>query len=161
MPFRARLKRVFGRSPTGSSSELSTTVSESSRKADKKRQKEDSNGNQITQKSGEMPKPKYGGPINKEHQKTLRAFKWPSDNWLPRRQSQQSQYSPTASKPTSRMNSFHRISLNPKSRRASHVDPAMQENRRASYVDPAMQESVEDPGDVSNGMSIALEDRML
>ena len=142
MPFRARLKRVFGRSPTDSSSELSTTVSDSSRKVDKKRQKEESNQSQNTHKPGEMPKQKYGGPVSKEHQKTLRAFKWPSDDWLPRRRSQQSQYSPTASKPTSRMNSFRRISLNPKSRRASHVDPAMRE-------------SVDEPGDVSNGMSMA------
>ena len=136
MPFRARLRRVFGRSPNESSSEHSTSTPDSARA--KKHPHEEPNDRADTYNIGEMPKPKYGGPINKEHQKTLRAFRWPSDDWNPRRHSHQSQYSPTASKPTSRMNSFRRLSLNPKSRRTSHVDPAMRE-------------SVEEQAEVSNG----------
>ena len=140
MPLRARLKRAFGKSPNDSGSELSMAKSNASK--DKDRESKRQHGHDNTYKPGEMPKPKYGGPVNKEHQKTLKAFRWPSDSeyQADRRPSHHSQYSPTASKPTSRMNSL-RTSLFPQS-------------RRPSQTHPSRMGSVDDAGVVKHGMLV-------
>jgi len=110
MPFRARIKQAFSRS---SVSEEGADLTQVASKASKKEKKQKTPDNVY--KFGEvMPKAKYRGPVNQEHQEKLQAFNF--SNAFGRRNSEQSQYSPFGSKFPSRRGSFlSRLSLGPKS----------------------------------------------
>lgn len=86
MPFRARLKKVFGRTSSGSS-EGSMTPS----------------GHPIEYyKPGEVPRSKYRGPWNQEHQDKLSSFNFA---WGRKTSFQGSEYSPAQTRAQSRAQS--------------------------------------------------------
>lgn len=116
MPFRARIKQAFSRS---SVSEEGADLTQVASKASKKERKQKTPDNVY--KFGEiMPKAKYRGPVNPEHQEKLQAFNF--SNAFGRRNSEQSQYSPFGSRFPSRRGSFlSRLSLGPRSGQQSHV----------------------------------------
>ena len=124
MPFREKVKRAFGRdSPEGGSD---------TPKKEKKQKVPDN-----VYKPGEaMPRPKYRGLYDKEHQDKLKSFSFA----FGRRKSEQSQYSPLGSKLPSRRGSF--LSLGRKS---------FARSRQPSHVDPALMEAAEGDDDVGNG----------
>ena len=135
MPFRAKMKRAFGRdSPEEGSDQAQTNGKVSDKK--KKKQKLPDN----VYKPGEvMPRPKYRGPYDKEHQDKLTSFNFA--NAFTRRKSDYSEYSPMGSKLPSRRGSFLGIGRKSFAR-----------SRQPSYVDPALMESKEGDDDVTNGM---------
>ena len=135
MPFRAKMKRAFGRdSPEEGSDQAQTNGKVSDKK--KKKQKLPDN----VYKPGEvMPRPKYRGPYDKEHQDKLTSFNFA--NAFTRRKSDYSEYSPMGSKLPSRRGSFLGIGRKSFAR-----------SRQPSYVDPALMESKEGDDDVANGM---------
>ena len=137
MPFRAKVRRVLGRP---SVSEEGADLTQTTSKASKKEKKPKAPNNVY--KPGEvMPKPKYRGPVNKEHQEKLRAFSFAGA--FGRRNSEQSQYSPMGSRLPSRRNSvLGKFSFGSKS-------------RQQSYVDAPVKESTEGDDDVKNGKIIA------
>ncbi len=126
MPFRDKMKRAFGRPQNDDGSDLTHTSSKSSKK-----QKAEQPNNVY--KSGEpMPKPKYRGPYNKEHQEKLSSFSF-SDAWKSRRKSDNSMYSPLGSRLPSQVGSLKsrksRKSLGgTRSRQQSHVEGMVVEN---------------------------------
>ena len=130
MPFRAKMKRAFGRD----SSEEGTDAP----KKEKKQKLPDN-----VYKPGEpMPRPKYRGPWDKEHQDKLTSFSFA--NAFGRRKSEQSEYSPMGSKLPSRRGSF--LNMGRKS---------FARSRQQSHVDPALMEATERDDDVANGMTFA------
>ncbi|KAL8794194.1 MAG: hypothetical protein Q9195_003262 [Heterodermia aff. obscurata] len=133
MPFRAKMKRAFGRdSPDEASDQAQTNGKVSDKK--KKKQKLPDN----VYKPGEvMPRPKYRGPYDKEHQDKLTSFNFA--NAFSRRKSDYSEYSPMGSKLPSRRGSFLGIGRKSFAR-----------SRQPSYVDPALLESKEGDDDVTN-----------
>lgn len=137
MPFRAKMKRAFGRdSPDDGSDQAQTNGKVSDKKKKKKKQKLPDN----VYKPGEvMPRPKYRGPYDKEHQDQLTSFNFA--NAFTRRKSDYSEYSPMGSKLPSRRGSF--LGFGRKS---------FARSRQPSYVDPALMESKEGDDDVTNGM---------
>ena len=127
MPFRAKVKRAFGRD---SAEEGSDTP-----KKEKKQKLPDN-----VYKPGEpMPRPKYRGPWDKEHQDKLGSFSFASA--FRRRKSDYSQYSPMGSKVHSRRGSF--LSVGRKS---------FARSRQQSHIDPTLMEAAERDDDVANGM---------
>lgn len=117
------MKRAFGRPQNDDGSDLTHTSSKSSKK-----QKAEQADNVY--KSGElMPKPKYRGPYNKEHQEKLSSFSF-SDAWKSRRKSDNSMYSPLGSRLPSQVGSLKsRKSLGgARSRQRSHVEGMVVEN---------------------------------
>lgn len=110
MPFREKMKRAFGRSPsTSDGSELAKTSSKGSKK-----------DQENIYKPGEMPKPKYRGPYNQAHQDKLSAFSF-GGAWA-RRKSDQSQYSPMGSRlPSRRGSTLGGRSPEARSRQQSYV----------------------------------------
>ena len=126
MPFREKMKRAFGRSPsTGDGSGLTKTSSKSSKRDP-----------DSVYKPGEMPKSKYCGPYNQAHQDKLSAFSF-GGAWT-RRKSDQSQYSPMGSRLPSQRGSM----LSGRSPEAR--------SRQQSYVGQVV-ESTEGDDDVVNG----------
>ncbi|KAK4694476.1 hypothetical protein P7C71_g3114, partial [Lecanoromycetidae sp. Uapishka_2] len=83
MPFRAKMKRALGRGTSAEGDDLTRTDTDKSNKS-KKPKKEKLPDNIY--KPGEMPKPKYRGPYNKEHQDKLSAFSF-GDAWTRRKSS--------------------------------------------------------------------------
>ena len=137
MPFRAKMKRAFGRDSPEESSDQAQTNGKVSDKKKKKKQKLPDN----VYKPGEaMPRPKYRGPYDKEHQDKLTSFNFA--NAFTRRKSDYSEYSPMGSKLPSRRGSF--LGMGRKS---------FARSRQASCVDPALMESKEGDDDVTNGMA--------
>ncbi len=117
------MKRAFGRPPNDDGSDLSHISSKHSKK-----QKAEQPDNVY--KLGEsMPKPKYRGPYNKEHQEKLSSFSF-SDAWQSRRKSDNSMYSPLGSRLPSQVGSLKsRKSLGgARSRQQSHVEGMVEEN---------------------------------
>lgn len=92
MPFRERVKRAFGRTPSSSSSsDLSKTTSHKS--------------SVFYQPGEQMPRPKYRQPVDKKHTERLESFNF-SFAGEGRRKSVTSTYSPMGSRWPSRQNSF-------------------------------------------------------
>ena len=133
MPFRAKMKRAFGRPNSDDGSELSHTSS----KASKKPRAEPPDD--VYRVGEPMPKPKYRGPYNKEHQAKLSSFSF-SDAWKSRRKSDNSLYSPLGSRLPSQVGSL-------KSRKS--IGGAR--SRQQSYVDGMVAESADGDDDVMNG----------
>ena len=137
MPFREKMRRALGRT---SVSEEGADLTQIASKASKKEKKQRTPSNVY--KPGEaMPKPKYRGPVNKEHQDKLHAFEFSSA--FRRRNSEQSQYSPMGSRLPSRRNSLLGfVGFGGRS-------------RKQSLVDPMVKESTEGDDDVKNGKTNA------
>lgn len=130
MPFREKMKRAFGRSPsTSDGSDLAKASSKGSKK-----------DQDNIYKPGEMPKPKYKGPYNQSHQDKLSAFSF-GGAWA-RRKSDQSQYSPMGSRLPSRRGSM----LSGRSPEAG--------SRQQSYVRQVV-ENADGDDDIANGMLIS------
>ncbi len=126
MPFREKMKKAFGRSPsTSNGSDLAKTSSKGSRKEQ-----------ESIHKPGEMPKPKYRGPYNQSHQDKLSAFSF-GGAWT-RRKSDQSQYSPMGSRLPSRRGSML----------SGRSPPAR--SRQQSYVGQVV-ENADGDDDIANG----------
>ncbi|KAL8715572.1 MAG: hypothetical protein Q9220_000908 [cf. Caloplaca sp. 1 TL-2023] len=128
MPFRAKVKRAFGKTnedSTENGSDLSQVQSKASAKKAKKQKVEYP---ENVYKPGEIPESKYKGPYNKEHQQNLHAFSFKTA-FQGRRKSEQSLYSPMGSRLPSRMGSFmSRRSLGARSRQQSRVGDTLAEN---------------------------------
>ncbi|KAG6997652.1 hypothetical protein G7Y79_00039g076140 [Physcia stellaris] len=121
MPFRAKMKRAFGRDSPEEGSDAAQTNSKASHKKEKKQKLPDN-----VYKPGEpMPRPKYRGPYDKEHQDKLTSFNFA--NAFSRRKSDYSETSPMGTKLHSRRGSFLSIGKVARSRQPSHVDPALVE----------------------------------
>ena len=130
MPFRAKMKRAFGKDSPEDGSDPP--------KKEKKQKVPDN-----VYKPGEpMPRPKYRGPWDKEHQDKLTSFSFAKA--FGRRNSDHSEYSPMGSKLPSRRGSFLNVG------RMSFA-----RSRQHSHVDPALMEATEGDDDVANGTSIA------
>ncbi|MCJ1302586.1 hypothetical protein MMC08_005390 [Hypocenomyce scalaris] len=125
MPFREKMKKAFGRSPSTSSTSASPLTLTSSNRSKKEKKKEQAPDNIY--KPGEMPASKYRGPVNKAHQEMLSTFSF-SDAWAGRRKSGQSQYSPMGSRMPSRVGSPGSLfGGGRRSRRQSHVQRGVEE----------------------------------
>jgi len=124
MPFRAKIKKVFGGSSSSSdSSSLQTTKTSESN----------------VYKPGEpIPQSKYRGRVDPEHKATLESFSF-GDTF--RRKSCQSQYSPHGSRMPSRNNS-----INAEPRKFFGLG-----GRKKSQV-PQVAEGEDDLTDTANGM---------
>ena len=129
MPFREKMRKAFGRSP--STSEASspgaltpvTSLSQFSQR-DKKSKNKDKRGNGDVYKPGEaMPKPKYRAPVDPQHKDRLEAFSFGGAWEAIRRKSVQSQYSPMGSRMPSRMGSLVSHKVGRSSRQHSFAVP--------------------------------------
>ncbi|KAL8915174.1 MAG: hypothetical protein Q9171_000293 [Xanthocarpia ochracea] len=144
MPFRAKVKRAFGKNEDPeASSELSQVQSKSSTKKFKKPKVEYPDN---VYGPGEIPDSKYKGPYNKEHQVKLHAFSFKTA-FQGRRRSEHLE-SPMGSKLPSRRGSFlSRRSLG-RSRQQSRVEDTLMENNEADdavgNVDMSRQHTTEE-----------------
>ncbi|KAL8704592.1 MAG: hypothetical protein Q9201_002239 [Fulgogasparrea decipioides] len=131
MPFRAKVKKAFGKSnedPSETSSDLSQVQCKPSTKKTKKQKVEYPDN---VYKPGEIPASKYNGPYDKKHQQKLHAFNFASA-FQGRRKSEHSLYSPMGSRLPSRVSSFiSRRSFGPRSRQQSRVEDTLMENNEA------------------------------
>ncbi|KAL8812409.1 MAG: hypothetical protein Q9223_003215 [Gallowayella weberi] len=129
MPFRAKVKRAFGKNedPSEASSDLSQVQSKASTKKSKKPKQQYP---ENIYKPGEIPESKYKGPYNKEHQQKLHAFSFKAA-FQGRRKSEQSLYSPMGSRLPSRKGSFLSRKSFARSRQQSRVEDALMENNEA------------------------------
>ncbi|KAL8699572.1 MAG: hypothetical protein Q9224_001351 [Gallowayella concinna] len=129
MPFRAKVKKAFGKNEDSSeaSSDLSQAQSKTSTKKSKKPQTEYP---ENIYKPGEIPDSKYKGPYNKEHQQKLHAFSFKAA-FQGRRKSEQSLYSPMGSRLPSRRGSFLSRKSFARSRQQSRIDDTLVENNEA------------------------------
>ena len=144
MPFREKIKKAFGRSPSTSTNSSSPTtitpvdslsqfssVQKTKSKDKKKKKKEDEEA---------MPKPKYRAPVDPNHKATLEAFSFSGAFEAIRRKSAQSAYSPMGSRMPSRMGS----------RASERIGGA---SRQQSFAVPSGVDEAEDrDDDVGNGM---------
>ena len=147
MPFREKMRKAFGRSPstseTSSPSALTpvTSLSQFSQR-DKKSKKKDKLSNGDVYKPGEaMPRQKYRAPVDPQHRDRLEAFSFGGAWEAIRRKSVQSQYSPMGSRMPSRMGSLVSTKVGPSSRQQSFAVP----------ID--LEESKDPDDDVGNGES--------
>lgn len=129
MPFRAKVKKAFGKNDDVSeaSSDLSHVQSKASTKRCKKPKIEYPDN---VYKPGEIPESKYKGPYNKDHQQKLHAFSFKTA-FQGRRKSEQSLYSPMGSRLPSRMGSFISRKSYARSRQQSRVEDTLMENNEA------------------------------
>jgi len=105
MPFRAKIKKAFGRSPSSSPTLTTIPSTTSSTKTSKSRKKHDENYENWPEniyKPHEMPRPKYRGIVDKKHKDGLEAFSFGSALEKMRRRSGVSEYSPMGSRLPSR-----------------------------------------------------------
>ncbi|KAL8871393.1 MAG: hypothetical protein Q9174_002760 [Haloplaca sp. 1 TL-2023] len=121
MPFRAKVKKAFGKS----NDDHSETSSDPS--TFKKQQKTGAGYPENIYKPGEIPESKYRGPYDKKHQQSLHAFSF-SNAFQGRRRSSQSLYSPMGSRLPSRMSSFISRKSFVRSRQQSRVSDTLMEN---------------------------------
>ncbi|CAL8574211.1 hypothetical protein XPA_000178 [Xanthoria parietina] len=129
MPFRAKVKRAFGKSED--SSEAGSDLSQGqSKPSPKKAKKPKIEYPDNVYKPGEIPDSKYKGPYNKEHQVKLHAFSFKTA-FQGRRKSEQSLYSPMGSRLPSRKGSFLSRRSFARSRQQSRVDDTLMENIEA------------------------------
>lgn len=126
MPFRARVKKVFGRSGSGSPHDSSSL---------KQSKATESN---VYGPDEPIPKSKYRGPVDSKHKETLEAFSFSNAF---RRKSTQSLYSPFGSRMPSRNNSLG----NDNSRA-----PYASKRRKSQFGQ--LTEDPDDAGAASNGM---------
>ena len=127
MPFRAKVKRAFGKNEDSeASSELSQVQSKSSTKRLKKTKVEYPDN---VYGPGEIPDSKYKGPYNKEHQVKLHAFSFKTA-FQGRRRSEHLE-SPMGSKLPSRRGSFLSRRSLARSRQQSRVEDTLMENNEA------------------------------
>ena len=131
------MKRALGRPNSQDGSELSHSSSKSSKKP------KDERPDNVYKPGEPMPKPKYRGPYNKEHQEKLSSFSF-ADAWKPRRKSDQSLYSPLGSKLPSRLSS----QVGSLKSRKSYIGPR---SRQQSHVEGMLVESADGDDDVMNG----------
>ncbi|MCJ1476182.1 hypothetical protein MMC13_004847 [Lambiella insularis] len=138
MPFREKMKKAFGRSPSisnASSPSSSTPVNSLSQFSEKskKSKKKDKKGESDVYKIGDvMPKPKYRAPVDPQHKDRLDAFNFGGALAAIRRKSAQSQYSPMGSRMPSRMGSLASSRQGGPSRQQSvAVAPGLEEARDA------------------------------
>ncbi|MCJ1392312.1 hypothetical protein MMC18_005179 [Xylographa bjoerkii] len=129
MPFREKMRKAFGRSP--STSETSspgtltpvTSLSQFSQR-DKKPNKKDKKGRGDAYKAGEaMPKPKYRAPVDPQHKDRLEAFSFGGAWEVMRRKSGHSEYSPMGSRMPSRVGSLASNGFGRSSRQQSFAVP--------------------------------------
>ncbi|KAL8771011.1 MAG: hypothetical protein Q9209_003430 [Squamulea sp. 1 TL-2023] len=129
MPFRAKVKRAFGKNED--SSEAGSDLSQvQSRAATKKIKKPKIEYPDNVYKPGEIPESKYKGPYNKEHQVQLHAFSFKTA-FQGRRKSEQSLYSPMGSRLPSRKGSFLSRRSFARSRQQSRIEDTLMENNEA------------------------------
>ncbi|KAL8779804.1 MAG: hypothetical protein Q9213_006762 [Squamulea squamosa] len=129
MPFRAKVKRAFGKNED--SSEAGSDPSQvQSKAATKKMKKPKIEYPDNVYKPGEIPESKYKGPYNKEHQVKLHAFSFKTA-FQGRRKSEQSLYSPMGSRLPSRKGSFLSRRSFARSRQQSRVEDTLMENNEA------------------------------
>ena len=154
------MRKAFGRSssvsepdPNGTHDPLTTIESRASRKSKKsKKDKVPDDWPENVYKPGEpMPRPKYRGPVNFQHQQKLLSFSF-GDAFGARRKSGTSQYSPMGSRLPSRRGSRSSVSVG----RSSFQNLRFSSSRRGSRAPPEGLEMVigaEDDDDVTNGKS--------
>lgn len=127
------MKRAFGRDSPEEESDAGQTNGKA--KKEKKQKLPDN-----VYKPGEpMPRPKYRGPYDKEHQDMLTSFNFASA--FSRRKSDYSEHSPLGTKWHSRRGSFRSIG-----------GKSFARSRQQSHVDPALMEARDGDDDVTNGM---------
>ena len=149
MPFREKIKKAFGRSPSTSDAStpgaLTPVTSLTQFSQRDKKSKKDKKANGDVYKAGEaMPKPKYRAPVDPQHKDRLEAFSFAGAWEAMRRKSGQSQYSPMGSRMPSRVGSRASNKLGSSSRQQSFAVPV------------ALEESGDPDDDVGNGESVAL-----
>ncbi|KAL8675508.1 MAG: hypothetical protein Q9168_000020 [Polycauliona sp. 1 TL-2023] len=127
MPFRAKVKRAFGKSDDSSEASSDAQLKTSPKKSKKPKTTEYPDN---VYKPGEIPESKYKGPYNKEHQVKLHAFSFKTA-FQGRRKSEQSLYSPMGSRLPSRKSSFLSRKSFARSRQQSRVDETLMENTDA------------------------------
>ena len=135
MPFRARFKKAFGRSGSGSSSSDNTTPS----------------GLPIEfYKPGEIPRSKYRGPWNQAHQDKLSSFQF---SFGRRASFQGSDYSPAQSRAQSRRSSW--IGRRPSTRGSTRGSTSGRSAKAVSDRAPSrigkVAEGSDEDNDVTNG----------
>ena len=129
MPFRAKVKRAFGKNED--SSEAGSDLSQAqSRASPKKARKPKIEYPENVYKPGEIPPSKYKGPYNQEHQVKLHAFSFKTA-FQGRRKSEQSLYSPMGSRLPSRKGSFLSRRSFGRSRQQSRVEDILMENNES------------------------------
>ncbi|KAL8738410.1 MAG: hypothetical protein Q9181_000781 [Wetmoreana brouardii] len=147
MPFRAKVKKAFGKSnedPSENSSDLPQIQSKPSTKKSKKQKVEYPDN---IYKPGEIPASKYNGPYDKKHQQKLHAFSF-ANAFQGRRKSEHSLYSPMGSRLPSRVSSFiSRRSFGPRSRQQSRVEDTLMENNEADDADEDVCKSPQHTGE--------------
>ncbi|KAL8725474.1 MAG: hypothetical protein Q9166_007336 [cf. Caloplaca sp. 2 TL-2023] len=128
MPFRAKVKKAFGKNedPSGAGSDIITQSKPSTKRSKKPKIEYPANVYQP----GEIPESKYKGPYNKDHQQKLHAFSFKTA-FQGRRKSEQSLYSPMGSRLPSRMGSFMSRRSFARSRQQSRVEDTLMENNEA------------------------------
>ncbi|KAL8969851.1 MAG: hypothetical protein Q9183_001794 [Haloplaca sp. 2 TL-2023] len=121
MPFRAKVKKAFGKS-NDDHTEISSDLS-----IFKKHHKTAAEYPTDVYKPGEIPESKYRGPYDKQHQQSLHAFNF-TNAFQGRRRSSQSLYSPMGSRLPSRMSSLISRRSFARSRQQSRVSDTLMEN---------------------------------
>ncbi|MCJ1352119.1 MAG: hypothetical protein MMC33_002103 [Icmadophila ericetorum] len=146
MPFRDKMRKAFGRknstsetNSNGTCDPLTPIDTHSSRKSKKsKKGKVPKDWPENVYKPGEpMPRPKYRGPVNYQHQQKLLSFSF-GDTFGARRQSGGSQYSPMGSRLPSRRGSRSSVSGG----RKSFQNLRFSSSRKGSRVPPEGLETV-------------------
>lgn len=152
------MRKAFGRSssisepdPNGTYDPLTPIESRASRKSRRsKKDKVPDDWPENVYKPGEpMPRPKYRGPVNFQHQQKLLSFSF-GDAFGARRKSGASQYSPMGSRMPSRRGSRSSVSVG----RNSFQNFRFSSSRRGSRAPPEGLETVlgaEGDDDVTNG----------
>ena len=139
MPFRERVKKVFGRSHE--TSPLAKTDGPKT--------------SNVYQPGESMPKPKYRQPVDKEHKERLESFTFIGDRL--RQHSRDSEYSPMGSRIPSRNPSRTPSRTNSIGDGTVTGGKRMPFSRAPSNVGQLL-ESADDQGDTANGAYIAVLD---
>lgn len=105
MPFRAKMKRALGRT-NSSSTGSDLTQTETSKSTKSKKPKKEKLPDNVYKPGEPMPRPKYRGPVAKDHEDKLKAFSF-GDMWKRRKSSAtgNSDISPMGSRVMSRRGS--------------------------------------------------------
>ncbi|KAI4277440.1 MAG: hypothetical protein LQ337_001761 [Flavoplaca oasis] len=130
MPFRAKVKRAFGKNNDDSSEAGSDQSQAQSKSSPQKTKKAKTEYPDNVYKPGQIPDSKYKGPYSREHQVKLHAFNFKTA-FEGRRKSDQSLYSPMGTRLPSRKSSFLSRRSFARSRQQSRVDDTLTENAEA------------------------------
>ncbi|MCJ1285245.1 hypothetical protein MMC26_004585 [Xylographa opegraphella] len=155
MPFREKMRKAFGRSPSSSQTSSPgaltpvTSLSQLAQRDKKSKKKDKSEGGDVYKPGEAMPKLKYRAPVDPQHKDRLEAFSFSSAWDAMRRKSTQSQYSPMGSRMPSRMGSLVSNKVGRSSRQQSFAVPI------------GLEESKDADDDLGNGKScIALREML-